>query len=742
MTTRRAPDAPAELKARDQWVVWRKVGAKQKKVLFNPKTGQKAKSNDPTTWTSYTEAARTYQLGGYDGIGYVFSPDDPYVGVDLDDCRSDNELAPWAQVIVDALHSYTEISPSGNGVKVWVEGSIPSSVKVPYETGAIEMYSERRYFTVTGERLATTPATIGRANGVLHDLYDDLSKRKRSAAASFSTVPADYRAYYQKWARDVLSKASEMVAHAPERTKHNARLDAARLAGGLVPHGLATEAQIEALVYHANEPRANRAAERKTILDAIEMGKAAPLELPTPPEQPIYNTHGVACCPRHETPLVRSKNGNGWHCEEYDCFWWQGENYTEPMPPAPTPVAVQSRFVGARSLLRKEFEHVDWPVADILPPGVTLLSGPPKSFKSWLALQVAVEVSRGGAVLGRFECVKGKVAYLDLESSQRRMQGRLRAMAPDAAYTDDLMIATEWERGDAAVAALDATLKADPDIRVFVIDILAMIRAPRQKNGNVYDEDYAALQPINLWAENNRVAVLIIHHTRKARGDDPFEKISGSNAISGAVSAMWMLERAPSEGKNEAILRIRGRDIQLDEDHAIRWDEDAARHVYQGSSEMVTTSSDRRAILQAMQDGNEYTAIEIAQVVGKSRTNVANMLRALVSAGKVERRAYGRYALIFSSDKRDTSNSSNGTDKSDSSDTSKVNQTDVTVSPVTAVTVSSQFAIIPVDRPGGTLYQVWNFERSRCYGIRKTEPLARAFIEELTKQLIRKQDEQ
>src|SRR5262249_55704500 len=116
---------PAELKARDQWVCWRwtwKAGkAKWDKPPLNARTGRKASSTDKNTWSSFEAALAAYQdaRNRYDGVGYVFSEGDPYAGVDLDDALgADGRLKEWAGELVTALGTYTEVSPSGTGVKL------------------------------------------------------------------------------------------------------------------------------------------------------------------------------------------------------------------------------------------------------------------------------------------------------------------------------------------------------------------------------------------------------------------------------------------------------------------------------------------------------------------------------------------------------------------------------------------------------------------------------------------------
>src|SRR5262245_56832962 len=113
---------PACLRERDQWVCWRYVerDGKRTKVPFNARTGGMADSTESATWSSFEEAVEAYtNAHRYEGIGFVFSADDPFCGVDLDDCidASTGALKLWGQQFIDQLDSYSEISPSGTGVK-------------------------------------------------------------------------------------------------------------------------------------------------------------------------------------------------------------------------------------------------------------------------------------------------------------------------------------------------------------------------------------------------------------------------------------------------------------------------------------------------------------------------------------------------------------------------------------------------------------------------------------------------
>src|SRR5215207_9094389 len=113
-----------------QWLCWRteERDGKPTKVPYSPLTGEKANSTDPETWASYEEAVSAYREHGYDGIGFVFTPEDDLCGVDLDGCLDPEtgEIESWAQEIIEELNSYTEISPSGRGIHVLLRGSLPA----------------------------------------------------------------------------------------------------------------------------------------------------------------------------------------------------------------------------------------------------------------------------------------------------------------------------------------------------------------------------------------------------------------------------------------------------------------------------------------------------------------------------------------------------------------------------------------------------------------------------------------
>jgi primase-polymerase (primpol)-like protein len=142
----KAESIPEELRVRPQWVVWKAVGDKPDKVPYSARTGHRASSTDLLTWSTFQEALEAYKNSEYAGIGFVFSSADPYTGIDLDNCVGrDGEIALWALEIVRYFDSYTELSATGSGLHIIVCGDVSNRRK-----GNIEVYSSKRFFTVTG----------------------------------------------------------------------------------------------------------------------------------------------------------------------------------------------------------------------------------------------------------------------------------------------------------------------------------------------------------------------------------------------------------------------------------------------------------------------------------------------------------------------------------------------------------------------------------------------------------------
>lgn len=152
-------NTPRELWRFSQFVCWRygepKPGRKPPKIPVNPKTLANGGVSWPNTWSDIRTAVATYKTNEWiAGVGFVLTEHDPYTMIDLDNCLIDGKLTPFAANIVDRFDTYTELSPSGRGLRLFVQcEQQPSAIKQP----AIELYSTERFATLTGNVLHPRP---------------------------------------------------------------------------------------------------------------------------------------------------------------------------------------------------------------------------------------------------------------------------------------------------------------------------------------------------------------------------------------------------------------------------------------------------------------------------------------------------------------------------------------------------------------------------------------------------------
>jgi primase-polymerase (primpol)-like protein len=148
---------PAPLAEREQWVCWKPIdrGGKATKVPINVHNSKLADSSDPATWATLEEAV-PYARRHACGVGFVFADDDPFAGVDLDACLDPDtgRLADWAAFVAWHLDSYTEVSPSGRGIKIIVKGNLPPGRR---GWGGNGLYDRCRFFTITGQLCGDYP---------------------------------------------------------------------------------------------------------------------------------------------------------------------------------------------------------------------------------------------------------------------------------------------------------------------------------------------------------------------------------------------------------------------------------------------------------------------------------------------------------------------------------------------------------------------------------------------------------
>ncbi len=145
---------PDELKQFPQWICWKLEGThegKATKIPYCPHTGQLASVTDSTTWGSFEAAINA--SANYSGVGFVLTENDPFACIDLDDTEGDTVALERQIKVFQEFDSYSEVSPSGKGLHIWVKGSLPSGRR----RSKIEIYSSARYMTFTGNVYKAAP---------------------------------------------------------------------------------------------------------------------------------------------------------------------------------------------------------------------------------------------------------------------------------------------------------------------------------------------------------------------------------------------------------------------------------------------------------------------------------------------------------------------------------------------------------------------------------------------------------
>lgn len=298
--------------------------------------------------------------------------------------------------------------------------------------------------------------------------------------------------------------------------------------------------------------------------------------------------------------------------------------------------------ISAEALLGMDFPPVAYVVDGYIAEGLTILAGRPKLGKSWMALGFGVAVATGGQTLG-VDCEQGDVLYMALEDNRRRLKERLEVVLHPPTNRPDmsrLSLVTEAAKiGGGLVEFLEEWRKAADQPRLVIIDTLSMVRPPKKSNQDSYAADYDAISPLQKWAGVHGVAVVVVHHVRKAEAEDPLEAVSGTNGLTGAADTIMVLNRTADGPK----LYGRGRDIEEIE-KALQFD----KGVWQvlGDADEVKRSDQRRKIMTVMEDAAfALTPTDISKESGMKEANVKYLLRVMVKAGEIDKVGYGQYKL-------------------------------------------------------------------------------------------------
>lgn len=210
-------------------------------------------------------------------------------------------------------------------------------------------------------------------------------------------------------------------------------------------------------------------------------------------------------------------------------------------------------------------------VDGLLPAGLGLLVGAPKTGKSFLAYSWCFNVCNGLPVLGN-SSAPCDVLYCAFEDTYQRLKSRACKMFGQQEMPNNLFLATTPHTIDEGfISILDGFYQEHPNVRFVVVDTLQKIRGASKKNNDVYSSDYAFMNQLKQWADLHQVCLLLVHHTRKlaALSGDNFETVSGSTGLLGCADFGLLFQRSDRLSEY-ATLEVTGRDISTKVYHLVQ----------------------------------------------------------------------------------------------------------------------------------------------------------------------------
>lgn len=306
-----------------------------------------------------------------------------------------------------------------------------------------------------------------------------------------------------------------------------------------------------------------------------------------------------------------------------------------------TAVTPIMKYITASELAETFYPPINWAVDGILPEGLTVLAGSPKVGKSWFCLDLALGVASGQKVFKSIRVETGKVLYLALEDTKRRIKQRLKKLNNDISPKfDNLHIVTELPIGFTVFEAIRDYLSRNSDTRLVIVDVYARVKRPVKNLGNSYSEDYSDAIKWKDLADSHGLALLLVHHTRKQSAEDFINSVSGTNGLTGAADTILKLERARQS--DQATLEVTSRDAP---ENKFAFQREDVNWVLLGDASNFDVSTTRKIILDLITSKKSLTPKELADAqVGISYDNARQTLTRMYETGQLNREN-GRYYL-------------------------------------------------------------------------------------------------
>lgn len=304
----------------------------------------------------------------------------------------------------------------------------------------------------------------------------------------------------------------------------------------------------------------------------------------------------------------------------------------------------------------QSFPPLQYAVPGIVPEGLTILVGAPKLGKSWMVLGVGIAVAGGGKALGHLQIEQPRdVLYLALEDGHRRLQERCRKLQlGNGDIPGNMEFLTEVRPGY-VLKTLEAWVENHGPNSTIIIDTAGKIMPPPIAGESAYARDYrfgAALKKVA--DDNPGLSLIVVHHTRKARGGDWLEDTSGTNGLPGSADSVLVLDRARSA--SDGVLKVTGRDI-VEAEYALTNDNgiwtlqgDGLKAAAARATEIKVTdnlgANSAAIVAYVNQHETGVRAGEVALAVGIEPETAKRTLARLEAAGRISKPMRGLYTPV------------------------------------------------------------------------------------------------
>ena len=216
--------------------------------------------------------------------------------------------------------------------------------------------------------------------------------------------------------------------------------------------------------------------------------------------------------------------------------------------------------VDGETLMDMKLPPTKFCVETLLPQGISILGGAPKIGKSWMVLDLCVRIAKGEAIWN-LSTRKGTTLYLCLEDPLNRIQQRL-CMLTDEVPENAYFATAAGTLADGLCEQIRNFVSEHPDTVLVAVDTFQIVRA--NTTDTSYANDYDDVRKMKQLADELEISILLVHHLRKQGDSDPLNKISGTTGISGAMDAIFVLDKS-KRNADTATLVCTGRDIEYRE---------------------------------------------------------------------------------------------------------------------------------------------------------------------------------